>query len=156
MTCLATNPLNAKVREDSMFSQSTYVQSNNGTLKSLTSSRNTLMSYVKKFTKSLYTMPLLAGLVAGAAIMPMTAQAEVQPMETITVIHRSSFDYALYQQTTEMLTQFNRELAQKIIVQARQDNVTMAKQFGYFTNQSNELAQIDKHPENIGVLVISE
>ncbi|WP_144213168.1 hypothetical protein [Shewanella donghaensis] len=107
---------------------------------------------------------LVAGVITIAAMVPIASQAqslmqnkaETQSMETITVIHRSAFDYALYEQTTEMLTHFNRELAQKIIVQARFNNLTMAKEFGFFANQSNELALIDKYPENIGVLEISE
>ncbi|WP_394493881.1 hypothetical protein [Shewanella sp. ENK2] len=42
------------------------------------------------------------------------------------------------------------------MLQARLDNLAMVEDFGFFANQSNELAQQDKYPEKIGVFAISE
>ena len=66
-----------------------------------------------------------------------TTQSATSPnFEIITVTYRNAFDYALYQQTTEMLANFNRDLEQKIVFEARNQSQDMASEFGVFTVQT--------------------
>jgi len=66
-----------------------------------------------------------------------TTQSATSPnIEIITVTYRNAFDYALYQQTTEMLANFNRDLEQKIVFEARNQSQDMASEFGVFTVQT--------------------
>ncbi|MBR9729453.1 hypothetical protein ACFOD0_05535 [Shewanella intestini] len=51
-------------------------------------------------------------------------------METITIVYKNAFDYALYRHTTEMLTTFRLQLQSDIMVDARQQSKTMACDFG--------------------------
>jgi hypothetical protein len=79
-------------------------------------------------------------------VTPVTVMAatNISPMETITVIYRNPFDYALYQQTTEMLLSFNIELSQSIPFDAHQQNRQMAAEFGFSIAQSAKLTPNDK------------
>ena len=66
-----------------------------------------------------------------------TTQSATSPnIEIITVTYRNAFDYALYQQTTEILANFNRDLEQKIVFEARNQSQDMASEFGVFTVQT--------------------
>jgi len=66
-----------------------------------------------------------------------TTQSATSPnIEIITVTYRNAFDYALYQQTTEMLANFNRDLEQKIVFEARNQSQDMASEFGVFMVQT--------------------
>ena len=66
-----------------------------------------------------------------------TTQSATSPnIEIITVTYRNAFDYALYQQTTEILANFNRDLEQKIVLEARNQSQDMAAEFGVFTAQT--------------------
>ncbi|WP_285164580.1 hypothetical protein [Shewanella goraebulensis] len=124
-----------------MSSHSTVVHS---TKISTTNLRLPLAQKAKKIAQALVT-----GLLATAALFSAQSHAQIQPMETVTVIYRSSFDYALYQQTTEMLTRFNRELPQKNIARARQDNVAMAKEFGFLIQEANELVSFEYNADEL-------
>ncbi len=124
-----------------MSSHCTYVHS---TKISTTNSTVPLASKAKRMTQV-----LTAGFLAFTALFSVASQAQMKPMETVTVIYRSAFDYALYQQTTEILTRFNRELPQKIIAQARQDNVAMAKDFGFSIQEANHLVSFDYHADEL-------
>jgi len=72
------------------------------------------------------------------------AATNSSPIETITVIYRNPFDYALYQQTTEMLLSFNLELSQSIPFYAQQQSRQMAAEFGFSVAQSTWLTPNDK------------
>ncbi|MCT8985513.1 hypothetical protein [Shewanella phaeophyticola] len=61
-------------------------------------------------------------------------------METI----RNAFDYALYQQTTEMLLLFIRDLAQSNLLAVRQQSHKMAAEFTIFVAQSSRFNEKDK------------
>jgi hypothetical protein len=65
-------------------------------------------------------------------------------IETITVTYRNAFDYALYQQTTEMLLSFNRDLSQSNLVQVQQQSRQMAAKFGFYSAQSITFNTNDK------------
>lgn len=149
----------AKVREDTMSSQSTYVHSNN-----ISSNHSGLLSIPEAISKRMpkgrksasITRMFTHSLLAITALFSVASQAQMQPMETVTVIYRSSFDYALYQQTTEILTRFNRELPQQIIARARQDNVAMAKEFGFSVQEANELVSFDYHANQLQQNLIAQ
>ncbi len=117
-----------------MSTNSTYVHSTKISTKLSTTS---LAFNVKKITRV-----LVSAILAVTGLFSAASHAQIQPMETVTVIYRTPFDYALYQQTTEMLTGFNRELGQKIIAQARQDNVTLAKRYGFFADDEQEFVNL--------------
>ena len=131
-----------------MSNYSTYVHSTN------ISSTNSIIPFATKAKKM--TKIFLSTCVAIAALFSATSQANIQPMETVTVIYRAPFDYALYQQTTEMLTTFNRELPQKIIAQARQDNVAMAKDYGFLIQEVNQLVSFDYHAAQLQQNLIAQ
>lgn len=68
------------------------------------------------------------------SLLPLSihaAQAEKiagsEPMEVITVIYRAPLDYALYQYTTELLSQFRIQIQEDIYTQARSSSLKMAK-----------------------------
>ncbi|WP_351076802.1 hypothetical protein [Shewanella sp. CAL98-MNA-CIBAN-0140] len=79
-------------------------------------------------------------------VIPATnmAATNISPIETITVIYRSMFDYALYEQTTEMLLSFNRDLSQSNAVNAQQQSRQMAAEFGVYSPQSITFNSNDK------------
>jgi hypothetical protein len=81
-------------------------------------------------------MMLASTAIAESNINPTTQSATSPNIEIITVTYRNAFDYALYQQTTEMLANFNRDLEQKIVVEARNQSQDMAAEFGVFTAQT--------------------
>ena len=72
------------------------------------------------------------------------AATNIGPIETITVTYRNAFDYALYQQTTEMLLSFNRDLSQSNLVQVQQQSRQMAAEFGFYSEQSITFNANDK------------
>jgi hypothetical protein len=77
-------------------------------------------------------------------VTPVMAATNSSPMETITVIYRNPFDYALYQQTTEMLLSFNLELSQSIPLDAQQQSRQMAAEFSVYSPQSITFNSNDK------------
>ncbi|MFT6977550.1 MAG: hypothetical protein ACJAZA_001262 [Shewanella psychromarinicola] len=77
-------------------------------------------------------------------VTPVMAATNSSPMETITVIYRNPFDYALYQQTTEILLSFNLELSQSIPLDAQQQSRQMAAEFGFPVAKSAKLTPNDK------------
>ena len=66
------------------------------------------------------------------------------PIETIIVTYRNAFDYALYQQTTEMLLSFNRDLSQSNLINVRQQSRQMAAEFGFSIAQSTRFSHKTK------------
>ena len=81
-------------------------------------------------------MMLASTAIAESNINPTTQSATSPNIEIITVTYRNAFDYALYQQTTEMLANFNRDLEQKIVFEARNQSQDMASEFGVFMVQT--------------------
>ncbi|NKF49584.1 hypothetical protein G3R49_03175 [Shewanella sp. WXL01] len=83
-----------------------------------------------------------------------TDEALVNPtMETMTIIYRNAFDYALYQHTAEMLAAHHQQLHSNIMLDARQQSKTMAKNFAISIADSNALPQNRNSLQEIGVLV---
>lgn len=80
------------------------------------------------------------GIVLGCMSFMGHATVKTSPMETLKVTYRSPTDYALYQQTTQMLVQFNLELQNDIHWQIHDGIRGMANTFGVNTNQSDNLA----------------
>jgi hypothetical protein len=72
------------------------------------------------------------------------AAASNSPIETITVTYRNTFDYALYQHTTEMLLSFNRDLSQSNVINAQQQSRQMAAEFGLSVAESITFSLDDK------------
>ncbi|WP_394130487.1 hypothetical protein [Shewanella maritima] len=72
-------------------------------------------------------------------ITETASQAVAPEMEIITVIYRDAFNYALYQQTSELITAFRQELTQDIMFDARNQSKTMAQEFGISLAFSAEL-----------------
>ena len=97
---------------------------------------------INRFTTTLNVCVIATGMMlASTAIADTnttsTTQSATSPnIEIITVTYRNAFDYALYQQTTEILANFNRDLEQKIVLEARNQSQDMAAEFGVFTAQT--------------------
>ncbi|MCE9679028.1 hypothetical protein LZP69_07490 [Shewanella sp. AS1] len=80
---------------------------------------------------------ILAGLLCSLAISPLMVSAEtatsaekkIVPMETMTITYRSPLDYALYQYTIELLTQFRMEINSSIHTQAQISTQEMYEDF---------------------------
>lgn len=70
----------------------------------------------------------IAGSLLVCSLIPLSnAMAANTNMEIITVTYRSPLDYALYQHTTEILSEFRLEIREDISIQARNGLLEMAK-----------------------------
>ncbi|MCW3172967.1 hypothetical protein [Shewanella subflava] len=111
---------------------------------------------INRFTTTLNVCVIATGMMlASTAIAEnssnlTTASATSPNMEIITVTYRNAFDYALYQQTTEILANFNRDLEQKIVLEARSQSQDMAADFGVFV--ANSTAKLPAYQDAINSL----
>ncbi|WP_299786757.1 hypothetical protein [uncultured Shewanella sp.] len=76
----------------------------------------------------------LSATLLAISLVPQTSLAETtqgttvnEGIEVITVTYRSPFDYALYQYTTEILSNFRSQIETDIYTQARASSQQMAK-----------------------------
>ncbi|EGM71175.1 hypothetical protein [Shewanella sp. HN-41] len=77
--------------------------------------------------KTLTYLQIASSLLVCSLIPLSHATAASPSMEIITVTYRSPLDYALYQHTTEILSEFRIEIREDISIQARNGLQEMAK-----------------------------
>ena len=85
-------------------------------------------------------------LALAASAMPAITPAYGQSMtmERISIVYRSPLDYALYQHTTQLLAEFNLELQNDIVLQAKRHNQAMASKFmSQVINANTTFAHVD-------------
>lgn len=97
--------------------------------------------------KTLTHLPIAGSLLVCSLIPLGNAMAANTNMEIITVTYRSPLDYAAYQYTTEILSEFQLEIREDISIQARNSLLEMAKTHGvnriaaaHTTTKDNNLA----------------
>jgi hypothetical protein len=117
---------------------------------------NTSSSSSSTFIGTIKKSAIVAGLTLAAALSAFSAQAEMSPMETIQVTNRTPFEYAIYLQTTEILTNFHMGLEEKNIRFARYQSLAMAAKYDRLTASSVTVSSKTPHANNhllkIGVL----
>lgn len=93
-----------------------------------------------------------------ASISPFTALAanDQQDMEHMSVLYRAPLEYAAYQYTAEMLSNFNLQLLADIYVQARMSSLQMAKEQSLMSNKISMEQQHDKSLASTGVMTSAE
>ena len=91
-------------------------------------------------------------------ISPFTALAanDQQDIERMSVVYRAPLDYAAYQYTTEMLSNFNLQLLADIYIQARMSSLQMAKEQSLISNKLSMEQQHDKSLASTGVMTSAE
>ncbi|MDR6962723.1 hypothetical protein [Shewanella putrefaciens] len=111
--------------------------------------------------KTLTLLPITSSLLICSALtfgiaplgQAIAATAAANPnIETITVTYRDPLDYALYQDTTEMLSAFRFEIREDIGIQARNSLLEMAK--AQHVNNLN-LAQVQPNNKNLAFVWVS-
>ncbi|GIU16563.1 hypothetical protein TUM4261_35190 [Shewanella sp. c952] len=93
-----------------------------------------------------------------ASISPFTALAanDHQDMDHMSVVYRAPLEYAAYQYTTEMLSNFNLQLLADIYIQARMSSLQMAKEQSLISNKLSMEQQHDKSLASTGVMTSAE
>ncbi len=74
----------------------------------------------------------------------------------MSVLYRAPLEYAAYQYTTEMLSNFNLQLLADIYVQARMSSLQMAKEQSLMSNKISMEQQHDKSLASTGVMTSAE
>lgn len=74
----------------------------------------------------------------------------------MSVLYRAPLEYAAYQYTAEMLSNFNLQLLADIYVQARMSSLQMAKEQSLMSNKISMEQQHDKSLASTGVMTSAE
>lgn len=103
--------------------------------------------------KTLTHLQIASSLLVCSLIPLSHAMAANPNMEIITVTYRSPLDYALYQHTTEILSEFRLEIREDISIQARNGLLEMAKAHGV---NRIAAAQVNAKDKNLASMWLSQ
>lgn len=109
---------------------------------------NTSSSSSSTFISAIKKSAIVTALTLGAALSAFSVQAEMSPIETIQVSNRTPFEYAIYLQTTEILTTFHMGLEEKNIRLARYQSLAMAAEYDRLTASSVMVSSNTPHANN--------